>query len=81
MIQFDKDKQSHAVIGAFLGGMAFLIDPSLSFLSIVAIAVGKEIYDYRHPDKHTADVADALVTVGAGALGVYITSIVKYFFF
>ncbi|GAB6100420.1 hypothetical protein JCM16358_22990 [Halanaerocella petrolearia] len=33
---------------------------------VTVIAVGKEIYDYFNPKKHTADLIDSLVTVIGG---------------
>ena len=32
-------------------------------------AVTKEIYDYRHPESHTADWKDAVATTLGGLLG------------
>jgi len=73
MIQFDKDKMLHAVVGVAVGvlGMKFL--GAMAFPVLLAVAVGKEVYDYFHPAKHTSDVADALVTIGAGATAMYVT--------
>jgi hypothetical protein len=74
MIKFDKDKQLHAIVGAAIGvlGMKFL--GPLAFITLVVAAVGKEAYDHFYPDKHTADMADLLVTIGAGAVAMYVTS-------
>ena len=38
-------------------------------LCVVAAAVGKEIYDKQHKDKHTPDVWDAIAAIGGGFLG------------
>jgi hypothetical protein len=73
-IQFDKDKQLHSAVGVVVGvlGMKFL--GPIAFSLLVVIAVGKEVYDFCHPLKHTSDVSDALVTIGAGAVAMYVTS-------
>ena len=70
-MQFDKDKIGHTIVGVAVSVVAFLYDPLWVCPALVAVAFGKELYDARHPDKHTADVADALVTVGAGFIATY----------
>jgi hypothetical protein len=74
MIQFDKDKQIHAAVGATIGLLAFKFAAPIAFAALVVIALGKEVYDHFYPDKHTADVTDFLTTVGAGAISIYVTS-------
>jgi hypothetical protein len=38
-------------------------------VAIVVAAVGKEVYDWFHRDRHTPDVWDAVVTVIGGVVG------------
>ncbi|MBA3622972.1 MAG: hypothetical protein H0W48_00580 [Methylibium sp.] len=36
--------------------------------AVAALGVGKEVYDSRHPDRHTADARDAIATTAGGVL-------------
>jgi hypothetical protein len=78
MIQFDKDKQLHALAGFVIGLSSFVFASLYVFTAGVLLAVGKEVYDYFHPAIHSCDVSDALVTIGALSLGLYIHAIVYY---
>jgi hypothetical protein len=63
------DKQQHFLSGAILG---IVLTPFIGAYSIVVVAVIaalKEIYDARHPDKHTADIWDWVATSLGGVLG------------
>ncbi len=63
------DKQMHFLSGAILG---IILTPFIGWVSILwvsAIACAKEIYDYIHPDKHTADIWDWVATTLGGILG------------
>ncbi len=63
------DKQQHFISGAILG---IVLTPFIGAYSIVVVAVIaalKEIYDARHPDKHTADFWDWVATVLGGLVG------------
>jgi hypothetical protein len=42
---------------------------------VAVIAALKEIYDARHPDKHTADFMDWVATVLGGVLGMLIITL------
>lgn len=68
MNPFQLDKVAHFLVGAVIGlicGYVFLLWVGV----VVATFVGavKELYDYQHPDAHTADGYDLLATV-AGAV-------------
>ena len=73
-IQFDKDKRLHFAVGLAIGVGVFILNPYLAFITGCIVAIGKEVYDYFHPDTHTADVTDALVTIAGVALGIFGTS-------
>lgn len=64
------DKQAHALSGAVIVFMAHALTQSilLSLLACGLAAIGKELYDYHHPDKHTCDAWDAVATVAGGVL-------------
>ena len=72
----DKDKLGHAQVGLLIGFLSVVISPTNTFLLLCSAAIGKEIYDSFHSETHTADVADALVTIGAGALIIFIIGLV-----
>jgi hypothetical protein len=64
----------------FIGGLviAALLTPFIGAYSILVVAVIaalKEIYDARHPDKHTADFMDWVATVLGGVLGMLIITL------
>jgi hypothetical protein len=61
------DKIAHCLIGVILFAIGQLFGYGLLFA--VLGAIGKEIYDYFHQDKHTPDVWDAVATTLGGLLG------------
>jgi hypothetical protein len=50
-----------AVLTPFIGAYSILV--------VAVIAALKEIYDARHPDKHTADFMDWVATTLGGLVG------------
>ena len=69
------DKQMH-----FIGGLviAAILTPFIGAYSIVVVAIIallKEIYDYMHPESHTADFWDWVATVLGGVVGFVLTSL------
>lgn len=73
MISIPHDKLQHALGGACLASaftsVSFWWHWGLVFstVAVIAIAFGKEVYDYRHRDKHTPEMWDFLATVAGGA--------------
>lgn len=61
------DKIYHCLGGVILFAIGQLFGCGL--LVAVIFAIGKEIYDYFHQDKHTPDVWDAVATTLGGLLG------------
>jgi hypothetical protein len=60
------DKILHVLVGMILAANPVL-EPGPAFATAVAAGVLKEIYDKKHPAKHSSDPRDALATVlGAG---------------
>ena len=58
----------------FIGGLviAALLTPFIGAYSIVVVAIIallKEIYDYLHPESHTADFMDWVATLLGGVVG------------
>jgi hypothetical protein len=63
------DKFMHFICGLVI---AALLTPFIGAYSIAVVAIVallKEIYDARHPDKHTADIWDWVATSLGGVLG------------
>ena len=70
------DKVMHFASGTILyAALLPFVGSSLALSVIVMIAVAKEIYDSCNPDKHTADMWDAVATTLGGLLGVFISLI------
>jgi len=69
------DKQMHMLCGFII---AAVLTPFIGFYAVIVVAIIallKEIYDALHPDKHTADFWDLLVTIAGGALGYSLVSL------
>lgn len=61
------DKIYHCLGGVVLFAIGQLFGYGLALAILGAIT--KEIYDYLHPENHTADVKDAIATTIGGLLG------------
>jgi putative lipoprotein len=67
-----KDKAQHFVGSAVLSyGFSEVMSPEKAFLTAVAIGAAKEVYDYKHPTKHTASYKDFIADVAGAYVGVY----------
>lgn len=61
------DKILHFTAGALIAGMVgYFTSPVAGFVAAALAGLGKELYDMRHPAKHTADVLDFAATVLGG---------------
>ena len=66
------DKRQHFVGSAILSyGISEVTSPTTAFLATVGIGLAKELYDYKHPDKHTASYKDFVWDVAGAYVGVY----------
>jgi hypothetical protein len=70
------DKQMHFICGLVIAALLTPFIGAYSILVVAVIAALKEIYDARHPDKHTADFMDWVATVLGGVVGFVITSLI-----
>ena len=64
------DKFMHFISGLLI---AVILTPFIGFYSVLIvalIALAKEVYDYLHPDLHTADIWDWVATTLGGIVGV-----------
>ena len=55
------DKAWHFVFGAVAA-----LSPLYPLVAILLVAIGKEVYDFFHKDKHTCDAMDAIATIVGG---------------
>ena len=62
------DKISHFLAGGFIAALVWPFGVWLAVIAVLVAAVGKEVYDKLHPDKHTVDIWDAIATVMGGFL-------------
>jgi len=57
------DKTLHYLYGTLIYLLIAIYNPIIAIISILLIAVGKEVYDYFMKDKHTPDIWDIVYTV------------------
>jgi hypothetical protein len=69
------DKFLHFICGLVIAALLTPFIGAYSILVVAVIAALKEIYDARHPDKHTADFMDWVATVLGGVLGMLIITL------
>jgi hypothetical protein len=63
------DKQGHFIIG-LIAYMAFhFVEIAVGFGVVAVLAIGKEVYDWFHRDRHTPDLWDAIATMAGGIAG------------
>jgi hypothetical protein len=70
------DKQAHFLSGFIIAAVLTPFIGAYSILVVAVIAALKEIYDARHPDKHTADFMDWVATVLGGVVGFVVVALV-----
>jgi hypothetical protein len=69
------DKFMHFICGLVIAALITPFIGAYSILVVAVIAALKEIYDARHPDKHTADFWDWVATSLGGVLGMLIITL------
>ena len=62
MLIIEHDKALHAFYGLFVYSIVSIWDPLVAILLVAVQAVGKEAYDFHHPDTHTVDRMDVAYT-------------------
>lgn len=68
------DKQAHLWAGMAIYGLSIaILSPLYSLIPVVAIGIGKELWDSR---AHSADWYDALYIIGGGTLALLWTALV-----
>jgi hypothetical protein len=69
MINLPYDKALHFIVGVLIYAAAHFISPVVGMVAVTIAAVGKEVYDWFHRDRHTPDVWDAVATIAGGVVG------------
>jgi uncharacterized membrane protein YdcZ (DUF606 family) len=69
------DKQMHMLSGFIIAAVLTPFIGAYSIVVVAIIAALKEIYDARHPDKHTADFWDWVATVLGGVVGFVVVAL------
>ena len=64
------DKVLHFILGSVIGAIWSLQGGIISGIIVGSIfGIGKELYDFLHPKKHTCDWLDALATIVGSIIG------------
>ena len=63
LLQIRCDRAYHALYGLILYNVLGLYDNTIAVITVIAIGVLKEVYDFMNANKHTADVWDAVATM------------------
>ena len=71
-----EDKFMHIVCGFIITAVLTPFIGATSILVVAVIAALKEIYDYMHPDSHTADIWDWVATTLGGVVGFVIIALI-----
>lgn len=73
---YGTDKLEHFGVGAAIAIVGTLVSsPWYALAAVVVAAIGKETYDYFHPDTHDCDIWDAISTTVGGIVGALIAVI------
>lgn len=63
------DKALHIIVGVLAYMVFHFVSPVVGLAAAAVAAVGKEVYDWFHRDRHTPDVWDAVATMAGGVAG------------
>lgn len=64
-----QDKQGHFIAGVLAYTLIHFFNPIIALFVVLVMAIGKEVYDYAHRDKHNPEVMDAVATIMGGVIG------------
>ena len=66
--QLAQDKRDHIVLGMVVYGTTRALGgtPAQAMAAAAIVGVGKEVYDHYHPANHSAEIWDAVATIGGG---------------
>lgn len=63
------DKQEHFIVGLIAYMALHFVNIAVGLIVVAVLAIGKEVYDWFHRDRHTPDVWDAVATMAGGVAG------------
>jgi hypothetical protein len=69
------DKQMHFICGFIIAAVLTPFIGAYSILVVAIIAALKEIYDFLHPESHTADFLDWVATTLGGVVGFVVVAL------
>jgi glycerol uptake facilitator-like aquaporin len=69
LYKIPNDKLPHFIVGTLVFAVFHFFNPLTGIVAATVAAVGKEIYDYFHKDKHTLDPWGAIATILGGVIG------------
>lgn len=72
-MKIQKDKKLHLMAGFSIFFSLVLFGKVFALVGAGLAGLGKELYDYKHKDKHTVDFYDFLFTLIGGIIGYLIT--------
>ncbi len=61
-----RDKLLHFITGSMLCAAVVPLSVPGAASAVLCAAIGKELYDAQHKEKHTPEVLDALCTIAGG---------------
>ena len=70
------DKQMHFICGFIIAAVLTPFIGATSILVVAIIAALKEVYDYMHPETHTADIWDWVATTLGGIVGFVVVALI-----
>lgn len=68
LMQVPHDKMGHYIAGTLLYATGHFVSPVFALTIVAIAAVGKEVYDYLHRDRHIPDGMDAVATMLGGVV-------------
>lgn len=73
------DKCYHLIGGIVLFSLGNFYSATFGLCLVIAMGIGKELYDYLNRENHTPDLWDAVATIAGGMLGYICTVPTKLF--
>ena len=70
------DKQMHMLSGFIIAAVLTPFIGAYSIVVVAIIALLKEVYDFLHPESHTADFWDWVATVLGGVVGFVVVALI-----
>lgn len=78
MFKIEPDKLGHLVLGFLVTSPVTPLGILISLLVVLAVGIGKEIYDAFNPQKHFVEFLDIVYTLIGGLLAIGVHYIVMF---